>query len=77
MSNEDNHPKARPWWEALQKPPKRGRRQGRGRRTARVKEVGPFIHNPDPDEVRRRTESLSDDVATSRRLAILEKEEKK
>ena len=72
VSDEDNHPKARPWWEAPPKPPKRGRRQGRVRRTARVKEVDSFVHNPDPDEA-----ALSDDEAISRHLDILEKLEAK
>ena len=53
----------------------RGRRQRRGRRTAPVWSEGPFVHNPDPDEVNmiaNRSEK-----AIRRRLAILEKKEKK
>jgi hypothetical protein len=54
VSDEDNHLERRHWWErAPEEPPRR-----RGRRTATDSDTpdecdGHFVHNPDPDEVRR------------------------
>ena len=74
VSDEDNHPNRRHWWEeAEEEPPRRGRRQRRGRCTAPVYSEGPFIHNPDPDEVKKIANRS--DNAIRRRLAILEKKE--
>ena len=76
VSDEDNHPNRRHWWEeAEEEPPRRGRRQRRGRCTAPVESESPFVHNPDPDEVKKIANRS--DNAICHRLAILEKKEKK
>ena len=76
VSDEDNHPNRRHWWEeAEEEPPRRWLRQQHRRRTAPVWSEGPFVHNPDPDEVNMIANRS--DNAISRRLAILEKKEKK
>jgi hypothetical protein len=60
VSDEDNHLERRHWWErAPEEPPRR-----RGRRTAADSDTpdesdGHFVHNPDPDEVKR-ISNLSD-----------------
>ena len=51
------------------------RRQRRRRRTTPVESESPFVHNPDPDEVKKIANRS--DNAICRRLAILEKKEKK
>ena len=70
VSDEDNHPNRRGWWEAPEEPeeksPKRQRRQPWA--------SGPFVHNPDADEVKIANRS---DKEREQRLAILEKKEVK
>ena len=73
ISDEDNHPNRRHWWEEEEEPPRRGRRQRRGRCTAPVESESPFVHNPDPDEVKKIANRF--DNAIRRCLAILEKKE--
>jgi len=72
VSDEDNHPNRRDWWEAPEpeeKPPKRVRR---GRQPWAS---GPFVHNPDPADAVKIANRP--DKELQRRLAILEKKENK
>ena len=66
VSDEDNHPEKLPWWERTLEEPRRGR----GRRTADSDldtpdddpDGGPFVHNPDPEEVKKMSKLSDADV---------------
>ena len=72
VSDEDNHPNRRDWWEAPEEPEEKPPKRVRRRRQPWAS--GPFVHNPDADEVKIANRS---DKERLQRLAILEKKEKK
>ena len=72
VSDEDNHPNRRGWWEAPEEPEEKPPKRVRRRRQPWAS--GPFVHNPDPDEVKKIANRS--DKELQRLLAILEKEKK-
>ena len=72
-SDEDNHPQPLGWWEAPTRDPPRRRRPKKRRRS--VFAEGPFVHNPTPDDVAKMNNRSEE--ALERRLAFLEKQERK
>ena len=73
VSDEDNHPNRRDWLEAPEEPDEKPPKRVRWRRQPWAS--GPFVHNPDADEVK--IANRSDKERLQRRLAILENKEKK
>ena len=73
VSDEDNHPNRRYWWEAPEEPEEKPPKRVRRRRQPWAS--GPFVHNPDPDEVKKIANRCN--KKRQRVLAILENKEKK
>ena len=78
VSDEDNHPKARPWWEPditaeeLGIDPSAKRKRKRKRKAKVLHESAYFFHRPDPNRVDNRSEE-----EMNRLLDRLEKAEEK
>ena len=80
VSDEDNQPKARPWWEpeitaealGIDPSAKRKRKAKQKRKAKVLHESAYFFHRPDPDRVDNRS-----DEEKNRLLNLLEKAEEK